>query len=281
MEARSQPAHWEIVVDPDKPHSIAVEAVGKHALDIYGAFPKSPVGLLKVKLEWFGTDVYIGEFRHGAKNGRGCFMKAAGDKLIGHFRKGIAHGEGQFFFKNGDVFLGTWLHGAQLAGGEFRSKKMQIAAHLLQGNIRIMIARKYFTTLRFAFLARMEALQNAELTNALESELQAEQARAESESSSVLKRGMSLNKRSLSRKFSNLSLSGSSTPMAQSRDGSRSPSSRRTTGLSGMRGMSGMSGSSGSRSPSNLRGAGSLEGAEGGGSGGATPLKPFTPQPPR
>ena len=46
----------------------------------------------KVVIEWFGTEMYAGEFSHGTKHGKGLFARANGDLMVGKFHRGSAHG---------------------------------------------------------------------------------------------------------------------------------------------------------------------------------------------
>ena len=79
---------------PDVPQVLSLRATGTHKLDMMGQFPSdieyehAP----KAELQWSGVELYVGEYSHGTKHGRGVFARANGDLMCGRFHRGTAHG---------------------------------------------------------------------------------------------------------------------------------------------------------------------------------------------
>ena len=133
---------WHMQASVTTPPTIILQPQGKQHLDKHGAFPIVPVGQFEVKIRWQGSEVYVGDFKEGAKHGKGIFVRSNGDKHIGFYQGGISHGKGVYHWKNGNMWVGEWLHGRQGMRGELRTAQMQSAALLLQCNLRISQARQ-------------------------------------------------------------------------------------------------------------------------------------------
>lgn len=152
---------WHVHHRANFPPHLNIQAEGKHALTLQGTFPMQPIGSLKVNLAWTGKEVYVGNFKEGAKHGPGIFLRSSGDKFVGEFKGGVSHGKGRYYWKNGDVCLGTWHHGKLLGRGEMRTWKMQLAATSLQCNFRMWMARRMAEHLQFAKESKKRAESRA------------------------------------------------------------------------------------------------------------------------
>jgi len=96
------------------PPTISLSPMGEQHLDKHGNFPIEPVGQFEVRIKWEGKEAYVGDFKEGAKDGKGIFIRSNGDKHVGHYQGGNAHGKGVYHWKNGDTWVGSWLHGRQV-----------------------------------------------------------------------------------------------------------------------------------------------------------------------
>jgi len=133
---------WQMQASTSTAPTVTLERAGDHHLDKHGAFPLEPVGQFQVTIKWTGSEIYMGDFKEGAKHGKGIFVRSNGDKHVGHYLGGVAHGHGVYHWRNGDTWVGSWLHGRQDARGERRSADMQKCALLLQCNFRVNRARQ-------------------------------------------------------------------------------------------------------------------------------------------
>jgi hypothetical protein len=105
---------WQMEASAHAPPIISLSPMGPQHLDKHGNFPIEPVGQFGVKMKWEGKEVYVGDFKEGAKHGKGIFVRSNGDKHVGHYQGGIAHGKGVYHWKNGDTWVGSWFHGRQV-----------------------------------------------------------------------------------------------------------------------------------------------------------------------
>ena len=105
---------WQMEASANAPPNISLSPMGPQHLDKHGNFPIEPVGQFGVKIKWEGKEVYTGDFKEGAKHGKGIFVRSNGDKHVGHYQGGIAHGKGVYHWKNGDTWVGSWFHGRQV-----------------------------------------------------------------------------------------------------------------------------------------------------------------------
>lgn len=82
------------VVTPAPLNSVSRPDPVQHKLNEMGEFP-SDVGYERAPqsvIEWFGTEIYAGDFSHGTKHGHGSFARANGDLMQGKFHRGMSHG---------------------------------------------------------------------------------------------------------------------------------------------------------------------------------------------
>jgi len=60
---------------------------------------------------WESNDIYVGEWRNGARTGYGCYDFDNGSWYIGYFTNGQLDGEGEYHPKDKDVMKGTFVNG--------------------------------------------------------------------------------------------------------------------------------------------------------------------------
>lgn len=65
-------------------------------------------------------DQYEGEYRHGMRHGRGCYVfKKSGARYKGEWKKGLKHGHGQFNYPDGSVYCGEWKRNKKHGFGKY------------------------------------------------------------------------------------------------------------------------------------------------------------------
>ena len=56
-------------------------------------------------------DKYVGEFKEGARDGKGKYTYTNGNKYIGQWTEGKKNGKGEFTFSNGNKYIGDFVNG--------------------------------------------------------------------------------------------------------------------------------------------------------------------------
>jgi len=64
--------------------------------------------------------VYIGEFKHNKKDGKGKYTYKNGDIYIGDFSNGVKHGNGEYFNSTGEVYKGQFMNGKKQGIGKYK-----------------------------------------------------------------------------------------------------------------------------------------------------------------
>ena len=68
-------------------------------------------------------EVYVGEWRNGARNGRGTYTLTNKDSYTGEWKDGKQHGRGTNTWFNGDSYTGGWYEGQQHGHGVYHAAK--------------------------------------------------------------------------------------------------------------------------------------------------------------
>ena len=70
----------------------------------------------KGEFEFISGSKYVGEWKNNQPDGHGTYTYASGNKYVGEFKDDKRHGHGTFTHVNGEVLTGLWKDGDFIIG---------------------------------------------------------------------------------------------------------------------------------------------------------------------
>ena len=68
---------------------------------------------------WSNAETYIGEWKKGAKHGKGTYMYPDGENYVGEYKDNKRHGQGIYSHASGDKYVGEFKYGNKHGKGTY------------------------------------------------------------------------------------------------------------------------------------------------------------------